>query len=118
MRSPRGCQNACATHADDGATVSARAGMPDHGPLLRAGDPRAGSTVVVGPITGVPSHALRTAVPGRTQRLPTRWTRSTCCATVGAVTRAVVQQDLARQQGVCCATRSQSAAPAPTASDA
>jgi len=60
--------------------------MPDHGHHLLDGDPRAEITVVVGTIKGFTSHALRNEVPWLKKRLPMRWTRSPCIATVGAVT--------------------------------
>ena len=89
-----------AKQAEYGSTVIEREVLPDHVHLLWDADPRKGMLGMVANIKGSPSHELCNEFPWLKQRVPTRWTRSTCIATVGAVTWDLVTQAIEAQQSV------------------
>ncbi len=89
-----------AKQAEYGSTVIEREVLPDHVHLLWDADPREGMLGMVANIKGSPSHERRNEFPWLKQRLPTRWTRSTCISTVGAVTWDLVTQSIEAQQSV------------------
>jgi len=68
--------------------------------LLLDANPHIGSVKIVRQINSSTAHRLRTEFPWLKQRLPSLWIRSTCIASVGAVTLEVVKQYIETQKGV------------------
>ncbi len=78
--------------AELGATVHALEVLPDHVHLFVESDPTRAVANLAAQFKGSTSHALRQEFPALRSRLPTLWSRSYFCATVGHVTdRAVAR---------------------------
>jgi REP-associated tyrosine transposase len=60
--------------------------MPDHVHLLVGCDPQFGIHRLIKLLKGYSSHQLRSEFPALKRRLPSLWTNSYFCATVGGVT--------------------------------
>jgi putative transposase len=73
--------------------------MPDHVHLLIGCDPQFGIHRLVKLLKGYSSHALREEFPALKRRLPSLWTNSYFCATVGGVTLEAVQRYVESQKG-------------------
>jgi putative transposase len=74
--------------------------MPDHVHLFIETDPRWAPAEFVGKIKANTSRILRTEFPHLRSRLPTLWSRSYFCATVGAVSQAAIRRYIEAQKGV------------------
>jgi putative transposase len=73
--------------------------MPDHVHLLVGCDPQVGIHRLVKLLKGHSSHALRAEFPTLKRRLPSLWTTSYFCATVGGVTRETLTRYVESQKG-------------------
>jgi putative transposase len=82
-----------------GMTVHALQVMPDHVHLFLETDPRWAPAEFVGKIKANTSRVLRQEFPHLRSRLPTLWSRSYFCATVGAVSEATIRRYIEAQKG-------------------
>lgn len=82
-----------------GMTVHALEIMPDHVHLFVETDPRWAPAEFVGKFKANTSRVLRTEFPHLRSRLPTLWSRSYFCATVGAVSEATIRRYIESQKG-------------------
>lgn len=82
-----------------GMTVHALEIMPDHVHLFIESDPRWAPAEFIGKIKANTSRVLRDEFPRLRSRLPTLWSRSYFCATVGTVSEATVQRYIESQKG-------------------
>ena len=73
--------------------------MPDHVHLLVGGDPQFGIHRLVKLLKGSSSHVLRAEFPTLKRRLPSLWTNSSFCATVGGVTLETLTRHVQHQKG-------------------
>lgn len=73
--------------------------MPDHVHLLVRCDPQFGIHRLVKLLKGYSSHALRAEFPILKRRLPSLWTNSYFCATVGGVTLETLKRYVESQKG-------------------
>jgi putative transposase len=73
--------------------------MPDHVHLLVGCDPQFGIHRLVKLLKGHSSHALRSEFPTLKKRLPSLWTNSYFCATVGGVTLETLKRYVENQKG-------------------
>jgi putative transposase len=73
--------------------------MPDHVHLLVGCDPQFGIHRLVKLLKGHSSHALRSEFPVLKKRLPSLWTNSYFCATVGGVTLDTLKRYVENQKG-------------------
>lgn len=73
--------------------------MPDHVHLLVGCDPQFGIHRLVKLLKGYSSHALRTEFPSLKRRLPSLWTNSYFCSTVGGVTLETLKRYVESQKG-------------------
>lgn len=74
--------------------------MPDHVHLLLECDPQFGLHRVVKRLKGRSSRYLRTEFPDLKSRLPTLWTNSYFCSSVGGAPLAIIKQYVENQKGV------------------
>jgi putative transposase len=74
--------------------------MPDHVHVLVECDPQFGIHRVVKRMKGRSSHELRKRYAWLRSRLPTLWTNSYFCATVGSVSLEAVKQYIENQKNV------------------
>jgi putative transposase len=73
--------------------------MPDHVHLLVGCDPQFGIHRLVKVLKGHSSHALRQEFPTLKRRLPSLWTNSYFCSTVGGVTLDTLKRYVESQKG-------------------
>jgi putative transposase len=73
--------------------------MPDHVHLFIETDPRWAPAEFVGKIKANTSRVLREEFSHLRSRLPTLWSRSYFCATVGAVSEATIRRYIEAQKG-------------------
>jgi putative transposase len=73
--------------------------LPDHVHLLVGCDPQFGIHRLVKLLKGSSSHALRAEFPALKRRLPSPWTNSSCCSTVGGVTLETLKRYVESQKG-------------------
>jgi putative transposase len=73
--------------------------MPDHIHLFIETDPRWAPAEFVGKIKANTSRVLREEFPHLRSRLPTLWSRSYFCSTVGAVSEATIRRYIEMQKG-------------------
>lgn len=66
--------------------------MADHVHVFVKAHPKHSPSFIANQIKGFTSHQLRSEFPSLKTRLPTLWSRSFFCATVGAVSAATVQR--------------------------
>jgi putative transposase len=81
-------------------TVHALEVMPDHVHLFIEADPRWAPADIVGRFKAVSSKLLREEFPALRSRLPTLWSRSYFCATVGAVPEITIRRYVEAQKGI------------------
>lgn len=74
--------------------------MPDHVHMLISVPPKVGIAVAVRRIKGRTSRLLRQEFSSCSTRVPTLWTRSYFCSTVGGAPLAVVKQYIKNQRNV------------------
>jgi putative transposase len=72
--------------------------MPDHVHLLVGCDPQFGIHQLIKLLKGYSSHQLRQEYPALKRRLPSLWTNSYFCATVGGVTLETVKRYVETQK--------------------
>jgi putative transposase len=72
--------------------------MPDHVHLLVGCDPQFGIHRLIKLLKGYSSHTLRLEYPSLKKRLPSLWTNSYFCATVGGVTLETVKRYVESQK--------------------
>lgn len=80
-------------------TMHALEVMPDHVHLFVETDPRWAPAEIVAKFKAVTSRVLREEFPHLRSRLPTLWSRSYFCATVGAVSEATIRRYIEAQKG-------------------
>jgi putative transposase len=80
-------------------TVHALEVMPDHVHLFIETDPRWAPAEIAARFKAVSSKVLREEFPPIRSRLPTLWSRSYFCATVGAVSEATIRRYIKAQKG-------------------
>lgn len=73
--------------------------MPDHVHLLVGCDPQFGIHRLVKLLKGYSSHALRAEFPSLKRRLPSLWTNSYFCSTVGGMTLETLKRYVESQKG-------------------
>ena len=73
--------------------------MPDHVHLLVGCDPQFGIHRLIKLLKRYSSHALRAEFPSLKRRLPSLWTNSYFCATVGGVTLETLKRYVENQKG-------------------
>mgnify|MGYP001579135865 CR=1 FL=1 len=74
--------------------------MPDHVHLLVEVDPQFGIHRLIKHVKGVSSHQLRGEFSSLVSRLPTLWTNSYFCSTVGGSPLSVIKQYVENQKNV------------------
>jgi putative transposase len=74
--------------------------MPDHVHLLRDCDPQFGINRLIRSIKGRSSRLLRQEYRFLKSRLPSLWTNSYYCASVGVAPRSVIKQYIEHQKNV------------------
>ncbi len=85
--------------AELGMTIHALEVMPDHVHLFVEADPTLSVAEIVNRFKGYTSRVLRQEFAMLRSRLPTLWSRSYYCGTVGAVSEATLQRYIANQKG-------------------
>ena len=80
-------------------TVHALEVMPDHVHLFIEADPRWAPADIAGRFKAVSSKLLRKEFPALRSRLPTLWSRSYFCSTVGAVSETTIRRYIEAQKG-------------------
>ena len=73
--------------------------LPDHAHLLLGCDPPFGSLRLVKLLKGYSSHALRVVSPALKRRVPSLWTNSYFCSTVGGVRLETLKRHVDCQNG-------------------
>jgi putative transposase len=73
--------------------------LPDHVHLLVGCDPQFGIHRLVKSLKGATAHQLRQEFPHLKQKLPSLWTNSYYCGTVGGVTLETVKHYVETQKG-------------------
>jgi putative transposase len=66
--------------------------MPDHVHLFVKGDPTDSPSFIVGQLKGYTSHELREEFPELKKRLPSLWTRSFYCESIGHISEATIKK--------------------------
>jgi putative transposase len=77
---------------EHGMTILASEVMPDHVHLFVEAGPTLCVAEIANRLKGRTSHALREEFPTLRSRLPTLWSRSYFCSTVGAVSGATIRR--------------------------
>ena len=72
--------------------------MPDHVHILLEVDPQFGIHKAVKNIKGKTSRILRQEFPWLRSRIPTLWTNSYVCSTVGGAPRSIIKQYIENQK--------------------
>lgn len=85
---------------DLNVSIEAMEVMPDHVHLFLNFDPRLGIHTVVKKLKGASSRFLREEFPSLKSRLPSLWTRSYFCCTVGHISETAVKRYIEDQKGV------------------
>ena len=80
-------------------TIHALEVMPDHVHLFVEADPTLSVAEIVNRFKGYTSRVLRQEFTMLRSRLPTLWSRSYYCGTVGTVSEATVKRYIANQKG-------------------
>lgn len=86
--------------ADTGSELIEMEVMPDHVHLLLECDPQFGINRLVRSIKGRSSHILRTEFPRLKSRLPSLWTNSYFCSSVGGAPLSIIRQYIENQKNV------------------
>ena len=85
--------------AEHGWTIHAMEVMPDHVHLFLEHDPTMCVAEIVNRLKGFTSKVLREEFPALRSRLPTLWSRSYYCGSVGHVSEATVKKYIEGQKG-------------------
>lgn len=85
---------------EHGITIHSAEVMPDHVHLFVERDPTFCAAEIVNRLKGASSRILRAEFPSPRTRLPTLWSRSHYCGTIGAVSEDVVRRYIEAQKGV------------------
>lgn len=85
--------------AEHGWTIHAMEIMPDHVHLFLEHDPTMCVSEIVNRLKGFTSKVLREEFPALRSRLPTLWSRSYYCGSVGHVSEATVKKYIEGQKG-------------------
>lgn len=72
--------------------------MPDHVHLFVEFDPRMSTHIVVKKFKGITSRILRDEFPSLKSRLPSLWTRSYFCCSVGHINEAAIKKYIESQK--------------------
>ena len=86
--------------ADTGSELIEMEVMPDHVHLLLECDPQFGINRLLRSIKGRSSHILRTEFPRLKSRLPSLWTNSYFCSSVGGAPLSIIRQSIENQKNV------------------
>jgi len=86
--------------ADTGSELIEMEVMPDHVHLLLECDPQFGINRLVRSIEGRSSHILRMEFPRLKSRLPSLWTNSYFCSSVGGHPPSIIKQYIENQKNV------------------
>jgi putative transposase len=81
-----------------GVTIAGMEVMPDHVHLFVKAPPIVAPHYIVQQLKGVPSRRLRQQFPHLRSRIPTLWTRSYYCETVGHISEDVVRKYIEDQK--------------------
>ena len=81
-----------------GATIKSMEVMPDHVHLFIQSPPTNAPHYIVQQLKGYTSHELREEFPALKSRLPTLWTRSYYCESVGHISQETVERYIADQK--------------------
>ena len=73
--------------------------MPDHVHLFVKADPTASPHWIVQQLKGFSSHKLRDEFPSLKSRLPSLWTRSYYCESVGHISERTIKKYIEEQLG-------------------
>ena len=84
--------------AEHWATIIEAETMPDHIHLLVTVDPQFGINKLVRLMKGRSSRLLRQEFPSLKRRIPTLWTNSYFCATVGGAPLSIIKQYVENQR--------------------
>lgn len=82
-----------------GITIETMEIMPDHVHLLVKSPPTLAPHFIVQQLKGISSRLLRQEFPHLKSRLPTLWTRSYYCESVGHISEATVRKYIEDQKG-------------------
>lgn len=85
--------------AEHGWTIHAMEIMPDHVHLFLEHDPTMCVAEIVNRLKGFTSKVLREEFPALRSRLPTLWSRSYYCGSVGHVSETTVKKYIEGQKG-------------------
>jgi putative transposase len=72
--------------------------MPDHVHLFIKADPTASPHWIVQQLKGYTSHEMRNEFPELKSRLPSLWTRSYYCESVGHISEATIKRYIEEQR--------------------
>ena len=72
--------------------------MPEHVHLFVKGDPTDSPSFIVGNLKGHSSHKLREEFPSLKSRLPSLWTRSFYCESVGHISEKTIKKYIEDQK--------------------
>lgn len=86
--------------ADIGIVIDTMEVMPDHTHLFVKSTPVLSPHYIVQQLKGFTSHELRKEFPKLKSRLPTLWTRSYYCESVGHISAETVQRYIDEQKNV------------------
>lgn len=81
-----------------GATIKTLEVMPDHVHIFVQSPPANAPHYLVQQLKGYTSHMLREEFPTLKSRLPTLWTRSYYCESVGHISQVTVEKYIAEQK--------------------
>lgn len=84
--------------AELGWTIHALEVMPDHVHVFLEHDPSMGVAEIVNRLKGFTSNVLRKEFPSLRSRLPTLWSRSYFCASIGSVSEERIKQYILEQK--------------------
>lgn len=82
-----------------GVTIETMEIMPDHVHLFVKAPPTLAPHFIVQQLKGISSHLLRQEYPHLKSRLPTLWTRSYYCESVGHISETTVRKYIEDQKG-------------------
>jgi putative transposase len=85
--------------AELGMTIHSLEVMPDHVHIFVESDPTRCVAEIVNRLKGYTSKVMRQEFPSLRSRLPTLWSRSYDAGSVGNVSAATIERDIAEQKG-------------------
>ena len=83
---------------DMGCLIESVEVMPDHVNLFLKGSPILPVHLIVKNLKGISSKALRDEFPQLKKKLPTLWTRSYYCETIGCINEETIKQYIENQK--------------------